>query len=307
MFGLVIRVLVTLAVFALILRSVDLPSVADYLRRTDPLWLLAAVLLQFCGTLVASVRWYWVMQPLGFGQRPFFYVRSYYKGMFFNQALPTSIGGDALRVLDVAGLGYRKSEAFYGVAVDRGIGLFTLLLLNLLAFGVNPRLLPAQAAYPIAGIALAGVVGFVVFHQVRHLHALGRLRGIRMVRELSEHLARVLRSWGAVALHVAVGMAVHVFTVLALFCLGRAVGLNFDLATYMIIVPPVILLTVVPISLAGWGVREGAMIGLFLLLGADQAAVLSMSILYGVVLIVISLPGLYVYLRGRRRRGEEGT
>jgi len=72
----------------------------------------------------------------------------------------------------------------------------------------------------------------------------------------------------------------------------------------MVIVPPVILLTLVPVSLAGWGVREGAMIGLFTLIGASKAAVLSMSLLYGMVLVLTSLPGFYVYLTNNLGRGR---
>ena len=86
---------------------------------------------------------------------------------------------------------------------------------------------------------------------------------------------------------------------MTIFLIGRSVELEYDLLTFLIIVPPVILLTLIPLSLAGWGIREGAMIGFFTLLGADKVTVLAMSIVYGLVLIIASLPGLIVYLKGR--------
>jgi hypothetical protein len=61
------------------------------------------------------------------------------------------------------------------------------------------------------------------------------------------------------------------------------------------------LLTIAPISLAGWGVREGGMIGIFLLIGADKTLVLSMSVLYGLVLLAASIPGLYLFLMNRTK------
>ena len=73
-------------------------------------------------------------------------------------------------------------------------------------------------------------------------------------------------------------------------------GLDFPLQVYLVLVPPVILLTILPISLAGWGVREGAMVGFFLLVGADKSTVLTFSILYGLVALAASMPGLVVYL-----------
>jgi glycosyltransferase 2 family protein len=69
---------------------------------------------------------------------------------------------------------------------------------------------------------------------------------------------------------------------------------------YFAIVPPTLVLTVIPVSIAGWGVREGALIGLFSLIGANKTMVLMMSLLYGLTLIVVSLPGLVTFLKGRQ-------
>jgi uncharacterized membrane protein YbhN (UPF0104 family) len=85
------------------------------------------------------------------------------------------------------------------------------------------------------------------------------------------------------------------------FATGWALGLRYDLVTYFVIVPPAILLTVIPISLAGWGIREGVMVTLFAMIGADKAAVLALSILYGLTLIIVSLPGFVMYLSARQR------
>jgi uncharacterized membrane protein YbhN (UPF0104 family) len=84
------------------------------------------------------------------------------------------------------------------------------------------------------------------------------------------------------------------------FATGWALGLRYNPITYVIIVPPAIFLTIIPVSLAGWGVREGALVGLFSLIGADKATVLAMSILYGLTLIAVSLPGFAIYLGGRQ-------
>jgi uncharacterized membrane protein YbhN (UPF0104 family) len=83
---------------------------------------------------------------------------------------------------------------------------------------------------------------------------------------------------------------------------GRALGLRYDLVTYLAIVPPALVLTVIPISIAGWGVREGVLVSLFSLIGADRTVVLMMSLIYGMLLILASLPGLVVFLKSRRQR-----
>lgn len=299
--GVLLRLVVTAVIFALIFRDVDFEGVAQTLRNVVPRLLLLGVIFQMLSTLLAAYRWNLVMRPLNFSPDFPFYLRSYFKGMFFNQALPTSIGGDAIRVLDVARTGYRKREAFYGVFVDRLLGLTGLLLLNLLANLFNSELLPRGVFYvinAIVGAGLLGVVGLHLFHRVPWFQ---RWRLLRLFHILSEKLATVLDSLRAGGIQLGLSMAVHGLSLMAIFLIGRSVELEYDLLTFLVIVPPVILLTLVPVSLAGWGVRESGMIGLFTLIGADKTLVLSMSILYGIVLIVASLPGLFVYLTGKHR------
>jgi uncharacterized membrane protein YbhN (UPF0104 family) len=242
------------------------------------------------------------MRRLKFSHDLSFYLRSYFKGSFFNQGLPTSIGGDALRVLDVAGTGHRKRDAFYGVAVDRGLGLAGLLLFNFLALQSNEHLLPRPAFLTINGLVSLGMAGFVAVHLLHKFSWLERSKLTVVFYRISERLAAVLGSFRDWAIHIPLALFIHLLTLLAIYCLGLSVGMDFGLWTYMVIVPPVILLTIVPVSVAGWGIREGGMIGLFTLIGGDKTQVLSMSILYGMTLIVTSLPGLYAYLTHRHER-----
>lgn len=297
--ALALRLLVTLLVFWLIFRAIDLDGVLQTMVGAAPGMLLWGLLFQLASTVLASWRWKLVMQRLGFGRDFVFYLRSYFKGAFFNQGLPTSVGGDALRVLDVARTGHRKRDAFYSVAVDRGLGLAGLLVFNLLAHLLAPELLPRQAFVAINAIVLLGLLGFAAIWYLHRLHVLERWMPTRVLLRISQRLAAVLQDGRDLAVQLGLSLAIHLLALLAIYCIGRSVGLEFGLLTYMVIVPPVILLTLVPVSLAGWGVREGGMIGLFALIGADQTLVLSMSILYGMTLIVSSLPGLYAYLTGK--------
>lgn len=296
---LLLRVAVTLLVFWLIFRNINLDGVLQTMLGAEPGLLLLGLLFQLASTLLASWRWKLVMQRLGFGQDFVFYLRSYFKGSFFNQGLPTSIGGDALRVLDVARTGHRKRDAFYGVAADRGLGLAGLLVFNLLALQANPDLLPHQVFLAINGLVSLGIAGFAVLILLHKLHWLERVPLLTVFLRISRCLGQVLHGVRPFAEQFSLSLLIHLLSLLCIYFIGQSVGLPFGVWTYMVIVPPVILLTLVPVSLAGWGVREGGMIGLFALIGADQTLVLSMSILYGVILIVSSLPGLYAYLTGK--------
>ncbi len=294
-----LRLLVSIAVFYLIFRSIDVKSVTGTILNANVVLLLFAMGCQFLSTMIASYRWTLVMQQLGFGKDFPFYLRSFFKGSFFNQGLPTSIGGDALRVLDVARLGHRKRDAFYGVAVDRGLGLAGLLVFNLFAHLLRPDLFPEKVFIALNVLVLLGVAGFIAIYYFQRLHLFENFKITVVFYRISQRLNIVLHDFGSVVKQFGLSFIVHLFAVLSIMFLGKSVGMEFDLLTYMVIVPPVILLTIIPVSLAGWGVREGGMIGLFTLIGADNTMVLSMSILYGVVLIVTSLPGLFVYLASK--------
>jgi len=299
--GLLLRLGITALIFVMIFRSINVSEVTGVLNHIVPRLLVLGIIFQLLSTLLASYRWYLVMQPLGFGQSFGFYLRSYLKGSFFNQGLPTSIGGDAIRVLDVARSGFRKRDAFYGVFIDRVLGLVGLLVLNLAANALSPDLLPHGVFMVINLLVAGGIVGFVVLWLLRRWSLLDRWTFTRMFHTISIRLSNVLADWRSLGVQMGLSVAVHLLSLIAIFLVGRSVELNYDLMTFLVVAPPAILLTLIPISLAGWGVREGAMIGLFTLVGADKTLVLSMSILYGIVLIVASLPGFYIYLTGRSR------
>lgn len=299
------RLLVSATILLLIARAIDPGQAWSALRAMRRDLLVLAVLAQFGSTLVSAYRWKLIMHNLDFGLSLRFFCDSYFKGMFFNQGLPTSIGGDAIRVLDVASRGYRKRDALYGVAVDRIAGLGALLSLTLVAGLLDPQLLPAAVYRPILLLIVLGLLGVLGIASLRRLEWLDRHRSGAYARALAGRFHRAF-SRQRLAL-LASSVLVPLLAVACLLCLGWALGLRYGPMTYFAIVPPALALTVVPVSIAGWGVREGALVGLFASIGADRSAVLMMSLLYGLTLILVSLPGALVLVRGRRGAPRTGS
>jgi hypothetical protein len=297
--GWLVRIVITFIILALIFRNIDVQNVKNIIVNADLKLLVLAIIFQLFSTLLAGYRWGKVMSKLNFGQSKSFYMKSYFKGSFFNQGLPTSIGGDAIRVLDVASSGHKKREAFIGVFIDRILGLAGLLVLNLVANYFLPGLLPENLFLMINAIVFAGLVGFICFIYIHNIKAFDKGRLLNYIFKISRQLNQILHDTRSISFHLAVGVLIHLFSIINIFLIGQSVGLEYNLLTMAVIVPPVVLLTLIPVSLAGWGIREGAMIGLFSLIGASSANVLSMSILYGIILIIASLPGLYTYLTSK--------
>ena len=292
-----LRLAITTAILVVIIRAIDIKQIGQILQHAQLSLLALAILLQFGSTAVSAYRWQIIMQNLGFGQNFVFYWQSYFKGMFFNQGLPTSIGGDAVRVLDIAARGFRKRDGLYGVMVDRAVGLGALMLLSLLAYLLKPDLLPMSVYHPMLMLIVAGLVGFLGLLIIGKMQWLDRYPKLAFFKIIAERLYQIFRTKRL--LLIALSLLIPFLALLGFFATGWALGLRYELMIYFAIVPVAIILTIIPVSIAGWGVREGALVGLFSLIGADKATVLTMSLLYGLTLIIVSLPGLVTFLKGR--------
>ncbi|MDH3974488.1 MAG: flippase-like domain-containing protein [Deltaproteobacteria bacterium] len=296
-----IKTAITIILLTVIFRFVDFPSLLKILKEINPLYLIPAVAFQFLSTFVSSLRWNIIMKTLDFKESTWFYIKSYFKGTFFNQALPGSIGGDAVRVLELGGLGYRKREAFYGIFIDRIVGLLGLLLLNLAANFTYSDLLPTWL-YRLINLTCTGsITGFIVLVMLRKAKFMSKIRFLDLFYDLSKRFRKVYSNIPNISGQLILSVIIHLCSILCIYAIALAIGLEYGLGAYLVIMPPVFLFTLIPISLAGWGVREGAMVGIFLLIGAPKEAVLSISILYGLIVIFHSLPGMIFWVQSKSR------
>jgi hypothetical protein len=279
---------------------VDFHAVAPIIMHADGTFIILALILQLGSTMLAAYRWSLIMSALHFHQNFGFYLGSYFKGAFFNQALPGSIGGDAVRGLELGSMGYSKKEAFTGIFIDRIVGLVGLLLLNFGANLFSSDVLPPWLFHLVNMICIGGISGFsilIMLHKIQWFHT---YKATRLFANLSHRFRQVYATKQAIVVQVGLSVIIHFFSVMAFYEMACSVGIALPLSLFLVVVPPVFLLTIIPISLAGWGVRESAMVGIFTLIGASKESILSVSLLYGIMLIVASLPGLFIWVRGKK-------
>ena len=296
----IIKLIITIAIFYFLFKEIDFIEFSKIIFNSHGGWILVAFLMQLTSTYLAAYRWFKISQLLVFKEKLSFYVQSYFKGTFFNQVLPSSIGGDAVRIIDLTRKKYEKKEAFYGVFVDRVVGLVGLLVLNLLATLIFFGTFDNDFSFLIIFITLGGIISFSLLFQLHRLTFLADIKFLNLFVRLANRLNSLYASRSLLLKHISISVVVHLFSVLTMYGLSLALGLELSFQTLLIAVPPVFLLTIVPISLAGWGVREGAMIGIFMLIGADQTKVLAMSILYGLLLILSAVPGAYFWIKSKK-------
>lgn len=290
----------------LVFRHQDVRALMDRMRMVNYSALAVGAGIFGCLTLSLALRWSAILGALGYVSGPRFTFPLVLIGQFFNQALPSAVGGDALRVWLAYRSGLPGIVAIASVVLDRLLGILALLLLVTAAF---PEV-SALTRNPIvpnsfALVLCAGYGGFIVLALADRLPGrFGKLKVVRMVAQLAGDLRAVLKSPRAAPAVLFYGLLNQVGSALVVFVLAHGIGLNVSLSACLLIVPLANLVQVAPISIAGWGVRETFFVVAFGMVGVAATQALALSITYGLLYALISLPGGVVWLAyGRARPG----
>jgi glycosyltransferase 2 family protein len=276
---------------------IELEPLRDAFATLDPAWTALALAFLLAQLVLAGWRWSWIHASLGQTLRPRDALELSLVGQFFNQTLPSAIGGDAVRAMLATRRGLTAGQAASGVILDRGLALIVLIALMALAAPI----LPAREASWLAGLALATLAalgaGLFVAERVRRF--LPAWRAIEWGYGVARDLRNVIRRPRLLL----ASLAVHLGVIATFWALAQALDVEASFLLCVAAVPPIVLLSTLPISLAGWGVREGASVYVFGLAGVAAADALALSVAFGLAQIVVGLPGLALWLKGRRGEG----
>jgi uncharacterized protein (TIRG00374 family) len=261
------------------------------------------------------VRWQRLARPLGFGQRLRAYLGYLFVGNFFNLLLPTSVGGDVVRAVALDAGSGRRTTALLSVLLDRLSGLLVLLALACVAALAYPLPLPLWAALAVGGAAGGAILGLAVLPaSTRFLARLdvtgrGRWHGLlAKVRNVAASLGEAFGVYrGRPRLMAAAGLLsvlVQIAGVVQVWLLGRALGLDVPVGVFGVAVPMVALLTLLPVSVSGMGVREAGMVLFLQPAGVAAGPAVTVAFLWFCVQTAGGLAGAGVYLFGRGPRPE---
>jgi uncharacterized membrane protein YbhN (UPF0104 family) len=297
-----LRFLVSVLLLGWLAWRSDWGQLASAFRHLRLEWWLAGVALYTVTQLVSALRWQLLAAPLGF-ERPLTQFASYYFiGMYFNLFLPTSVGGDVVRAWYLDGGSGRRLPAFVSVVVDRLSGLLLLLSLACVAVLFCPLELPGQitlSVWATAGAAGLGLLSLPLL--LRWSQRFERIHRVVAALAVYRHRPLLLVSTSVLSL------AVQAANVVLVWLIGRAIGAAVPAGYYWIAVPMVSLLTMLPISLNGMGIREGGMVVFLAPVGVTSATAISLAFLWFLVFTATSLVGAGLYLLGNFSRPVEGA
>jgi uncharacterized protein (TIRG00374 family) len=293
------------------LRWVNVGVLAERFSRFEPGWAALGFLLLMSQIALLAARWREIAKVCGTMLAFNSAFQITFMAAFFNQVLPSTVGGDAVRIWLLARKGAGWASATYSVLADRVVGLVVLAFIVIACLPFTFTLVHDSIARTVLLVIGFGTVAgavVVVLTGVQFRQFFNRWMLTRHLSSALYSIAAVCRSRRSATIVLSCSVAVHLLTVTAAWCCVKAVTAPISFAQVLFIIPPVVLISSVPISIAGWGVRESSMIIAFAYAGLSQSDGLSVSILLGALSFVVGVVGgIFWIVSGLKFRVFEGT
>ena len=290
-----VRVLVSAGIIGYVLADVDLGDLARALAHVRLAPVLVGLGLFLFSQALSAYKWSWIGRALGFEHSLVDYGRFYFIGMFFNLFGPSTLGGDLVRALYL-GAGRRRRLAVSSVVFDRASGLALLVALGALGFLLFPEYRFPRSLI-LGTVAVGGllVAGWWAAPRLVRLLPAGRwTRELR--REVEVDLAPLWRDRRLLATAALVSVVFHLTQVAGQYVLARAAGARLPFSYCLIFHPVISVMTALPVSVNGVGVREGGYLYFLTRIDIDDSIAVTLSLLAFGVTVVAGLLGGVVFL-----------
>lgn len=298
-FILLIRIVVSLALLYLALRGINFAAIQVRLSQISIGWIIAGVVVTVLQTVLSAFRWREISALCGAELTDMQAFRYNMIGAFFNQTLPSSIGGDAVRLWLVGRTGVGWRAATYSILTDRAVGFIALALVIVVSLPFSSDVISDQhgwfALILVDLAAVAAGVGFLIFGRLPFAW-LKRWWPTRHIHACSVIANQVIFSRTHGLKIAALSITIHVLAVVVALCAVRSIAAPGDFMQLFMLIPPVTLITMLPISIAGWGVREATMMVAFGYAGLVPADGTVVSILYGAIYFILGGMGGLVWI-----------
>jgi uncharacterized protein (TIRG00374 family) len=289
------------------------------LREASIPFLIGAVAMYFLVQTISAYRWYLLLKPLDIEMSFPRILGLYYLGMYFNFFLPSSIGGDVVKVYYLHKDTGRLSASTASVFLDRDIGMGGLVLLaTVVAWYGGTRIPPENGVLlaPLFGlIGVAFVLANLALFYRPSYNVLHRLLSLFKMKRADEKVERLYDSfnayrgkWTLIAITLVASLAIQVGCAFVNMLAADSIGLQTQHGwiDYMVFIPAIGLIGMNPLSVNGAGWREASYILLFQSVGAKPHEAATLSLLWLGIMVIASLPGgiVYIAMGGRRKKAK---
>ena len=293
-----LKVAISLGLITFLINQVDFNKIINILRNVDITMIIYAMILLTIQVFIATTRWQFVLKCQKIMLSYKSTLQILWSGLFFNQAMPSSVGGDVIRGYYLKKQGITLGRATLGVLMDRLFGMAGLVLLVVaslpLLFGlISDPIARSGVLFIALGISLALLFIFFTDKLPGNFSHLRVIRGFYSLSQEGRHC--ISKNYNGLIIMI-MSILIHLISVIAVMTMAIGLGINVEWGGILLMIPLTSLIMVVPISIAGWGVREGVMVVGFGYLGVAPEAALALSILYGLLILAVALPGGAIWM-----------
>ena len=308
MLKVLVRLGISAALLYFVLRSIDLPSFWERVKGMNPAWIILALVAYVFTQTIAVWRWHRLLRAQHIDVERQALTESIWVSLFFNNFLPSNIGGDVIRIADTAGAAGSKTLATTVIVVDRVLGLTALVLIAASGafaaslFGMHmpgARWLFLTTAVGIVAAILVIAIPQLVGQILRPLRALNRPWVTERAQRLEDAVIKFRNAPTALAGAFAGALIVQV-TIVAFYLL-TAQGLSVPLPIFLgaVLIPVSLVVQMVPVSINGFGIREAVFAFFFRRFGLPTDAAVALSLVSTGLVMGLSLIGGFFFMRRR--------
>ena len=291
-----IRIVVSIGLIAFMLSRLDLENMLRFLRRADVSLVLATLVTVFIDRSFMVVRWMKLVEALDIQVPRLRVVKIFFLSTFFGSFLPSGIGGEAVRAVSFSRLTSRAVESVASVVMDRLLGLLSMLLMGLMSLTVFYRVYPHPALLGVVVVLAAAVVAALALTLSREMHARVLALGKdNWLSKATQAMGRYRDRLGTLVLVLVLSLGVQGLRVLQAYLLSEAMDLGTPLIYFLCFIPPILVVTMLPISVGGWGTTNVAYVALFSQVGMDPDGAFVLSVLILALGVIGNLPGGLIY------------
>lgn len=298
-FLLSVKIIFTVFLFSLVIAKINFVDCIHIIFSPQGLKALGwCVLIFTIQSIVAGYRLKPLLSIFKYKISAYEGIRLWIIGSFFSQFLISFIGGDAVRVYALKKRGVSFGAAMRSIFLDRVVGFIALQIVFILTLPSIMNMTGFQALREeVLILAFTGTTMSIMFF-ILALVPTNLLRNrfiskILEVSQMSKFLFLARRNTLEIFMY---SFLVHFCSIVALYIGVHSLGMHISIINAFLVGIPVMLLAMLPISISGWGVREGSMVIGFASIGLNQDIALSVSIIIGIALVIVSLPGAIMLL-----------
>jgi uncharacterized protein (TIRG00374 family) len=300
-----IGLVLTVLAVAYILLKIDVQKTWDVLTSASPWWFGLAVTIMIVTALPMASRWQWLLEAQGIIERFWWLTRAYFVSYTAGQILPTSIGGDAVRIFETAKRHPGRSGDLTAIVlIERGLGGAATVLLGAIGFVLALGHYDVSAYLWLEGAFVFGtILLLVVFFSRSARPLLAKLRPLLTRLRLERPLRAFYEGVHHYRGHLRLLLKVFVFTtviqairILSIWASCRAVGIDLGPRIYYVMGPLFFLVLLVPFTLNGFAVREAFFVSFLGSVGVSADAAFAAGFLFFLVTVALALPGAGILL-----------